>query len=112
MDYNKYLKHVGQIKTTASNKYGDTSATTTTTMMCFVYQTTDERTVDANARRHEFQYHILLPRTLQPKVNDQVADVKDKDGSAVFTKGIITTIIAYRHPRKGIQLVEAVLKVD
>lgn len=95
----KYLRHRAVWETTGQNEYGDTSITTSQTVLCYYYQGSVYREFGnqvAGASRAvqnlELEHLALLYSSVTVKINDRLKTITTFDNEALLAEGRVVRV--------------------
>lgn len=117
IDLRKYLVHKGQLQRTTRDDYGETVATSITTVACLVYSEDESRApvyprdIQHPRETLTFGHYALLPNTLSVRVNDMLASVIDINNLPVISSAKIVQVIELNHWRYGKRAIQVRLEV-
>lgn len=114
--YEETLTHVAQYQTfsNTTDSYGEqTSATTITTISCFVYFNEVERVIDGVRQTGDRGWQVILPTSMSTICQgDRLMHVVDSFGLVVLEQARMKDIIVYRHWFEGVEVVRAGLDLN
>lgn len=111
-NYIPRLVHTAQLQETSPGLYGGTEVTSISTISCYLFSATNERSSTPVEYSKTLQHVVLLPLATIAKVNDLIVNIVDKDDITILTIGKITKLVKHRHKTEGIREVAAILEVS
>lgn len=100
LDLTRFMTHVGQLRHSTYNEYGETVITSVFTISCGVYQL-DIFGNDTIPARTDRESHFAVISTPAALPDYYLTAVKDPGGNTVLADARVTRVIDYAHPQYG-----------